>query len=62
MSLIDPVTSVLSGPHKFVNPEVEIIQQTALITLKLLAKLLASKRPDVFKPVSHFIVYYIRIK
>lgn len=52
LALIDPVTSVLSGPHKFVNPEVEVIHQTALITLKLLAKLLAYKRPDVFKPVS----------
>ncbi|OXU28122.1 hypothetical protein TSAR_002629 [Trichomalopsis sarcophagae] len=51
LGLIEPITSVLSGPHKFVNPEVEVIQQTALITLKLLAKVLASKRPDVFKPI-----------
>lgn len=61
MALIDPITSVLSGPHKFVNPEVEVIQQTALITLKLLAKVLASKRPDVFKPVSHLTFNGIKI-
>ncbi|KAJ8670534.1 hypothetical protein QAD02_001793 [Eretmocerus hayati] len=51
MAFIDPIKSLLSGPRKFVNPDVEVIQQTALITLKLLAKLLASKHPDVFKSV-----------
>ena len=51
IALIDPITSVLNGPHKIVNPEMEIIQQTALITLKLLAKLLAPKHPNLFKPV-----------
>jgi U3 small nucleolar RNA-associated protein 10 len=54
---IDPIIKVLSGPHKFVNSEIEIIQQTALITLKLLAKLLASAHANVFKPVSiHFYI------
>ncbi|XP_011505568.1 PREDICTED: HEAT repeat-containing protein 1 [Ceratosolen solmsi marchali] len=48
---IDPITKVLGGPHKCVNSEVEIIQQTALITLKLLAKLLASTHPNIFKPI-----------
>ncbi|XP_014204224.1 HEAT repeat-containing protein 1 [Copidosoma floridanum] len=51
MTLVEPVMGILGGPHKFVNPEVELIQQTALITLKLMAKLLASDRPSEFKPI-----------
>ena len=61
MALIDPITKVLNGPHKFVNPEIEIIQQTALITLKLVAKLLAPKYPGVFKPVSNKLLFDISI-
>lgn len=52
LAFMEPITNVLDGPNKFVNPDVEIMQQTALITLKLLAKLLAPQYPDVFKPVS----------
>lgn len=56
LAFMDPITKVLDGPNKFVNPEVEVMQQTALISLKLLAKLLAPQYPDVFKPVSSKII------
>ncbi|XP_058792928.1 HEAT repeat-containing protein 1 homolog [Phymastichus coffea] len=51
LNLIGPITNLLQGPHKFANPELEVVQQTALITLKLLAKLLASQNPYIFKPI-----------
>ena len=52
LTLMDPLVKVFGGPNKFVNPELETIQQTALISLKLLAKLLANENPEIFKPVN----------
>lgn len=53
LSLIEPLAD--SFKIKVENQEHEIIQQTVLISLKLLAKLLATDRPAVFKPVRIFI-------
>lgn len=61
LAFMDPITKVLAEHNKLVNPEVDIMQQTALITLKLLAKLLAPQYPDVFKPVSFNIRFNIII-
>lgn len=53
LKLVKPVMGIFGGPNKFINPEIELIQQTALITLKLLAKLMAYDRREDFKPVSY---------
>lgn len=53
LSLIEPLADFFKV--KVENQEQEIIQQTVLISLKLLAKLLAVNRPAVFRPVRIFI-------
>ncbi|XP_071648303.1 HEAT repeat-containing protein 1 [Temnothorax longispinosus] len=49
LSLIEPLADFLEG--KIENQEQEVVQQTVLISLKLLAKLLATSHPAVFKPI-----------
>ncbi|KAL0099405.1 hypothetical protein PUN28_020146 [Cardiocondyla obscurior] len=49
LNLIEPLTDFLEV--KIENQEQEIVQQTVLISLKLLAKLLATDRPAVFRPI-----------
>ncbi|KAI4480692.1 hypothetical protein M0802_014164, partial [Mischocyttarus mexicanus] len=51
LNLIDSLLDVIDINVKSENQESEIVQQTVLITFKLLAKLLASKHPMVFKPI-----------
>ena len=52
LSLMDTFTDLLKTPKKLVNPEMEIIQQMVLISIKLLAKFLAAEHPENFLPVS----------
>lgn len=54
LSLMELFKDVLRGPSRLVNQEIEIIQQTVLISIKLLAKFLAAEHPENFKPVSFF--------
>lgn len=54
LNLMDSFSGILKGPHKLVSQEMEIIQQTALISIKLLAKFLAAEHPANFKPVIKF--------
>ncbi|XP_014226389.1 HEAT repeat-containing protein 1 [Trichogramma pretiosum] len=49
--LMQPIKAVFEENQKSPSPEMEHIQQTALISLKLLAKLLAGKHPEDFKSV-----------
>ncbi|XP_076648122.1 HEAT repeat containing 1 homolog l(2)k09022 [Halictus rubicundus] len=51
MSLIEPLLEIIQTKTKSETQEQEIVQQTVLITLKLLAKLLAADNPTVFKPI-----------
>jgi len=56
LSLIKPLTDFFKVENqvKVENQEQEIVQQTVLISLKLLTKLLAIDRPAVFRPVRIF--------
>ncbi|KYN42476.1 HEAT repeat-containing protein 1 [Trachymyrmex septentrionalis] len=51
LSLIKPLTDFFKVEVKVENQEQEIVQQTVLISLKLLTKLLAIDRPAVFRPI-----------
>lgn len=55
MDLIKPLANFLNARQKDKNQEQEIVLQTALISLKLLAKLLAVDYPNIFIPVRIFI-------
>lgn len=55
LSLIKPLSDFFDVEVKVENQEQEIIQQTVLISLKLLGKLLAVDHPAVFRPVRVFI-------
>ena len=52
LTLIDSLLQIIPAKEKSETQEQEIVQQTVLITIKLLAKLLASEHPILFKPVS----------
>lgn len=54
LSLIKPLTDFFNVEIKVENQEQEIVQQTVLISLKLLTKLLAIDRPAIFRPVRTF--------
>ncbi|XP_018045591.1 PREDICTED: HEAT repeat-containing protein 1 [Atta colombica] len=51
LSLIKPLTDFFKVEVKVESQEQEIVQQTVLISLKLLTKLLAIDRPAVFRPI-----------
>ncbi|KAG5324840.1 HEAT1 protein, partial [Pseudoatta argentina] len=51
LSLVKPLTDFFKVEVKVENQEQEIVQQTVLISLKLLTKLLAIDRPTVFRPI-----------
>ncbi|XP_036142553.1 HEAT repeat-containing protein 1 [Monomorium pharaonis] len=51
LSLIKPLADFFDVDVKVENQEQEIIQQTVLISLKLLGKLLAVDHPAVFRPI-----------
>lgn len=54
LSLIKSLMNFLDIEVKVETQEQEIVQQTVLISLKLLAKLLAIDHPTVFKPVQFY--------
>ncbi|XP_043288104.1 HEAT repeat-containing protein 1 [Venturia canescens] len=53
LPVVDSLREIVDNSRKgkIFSPELEIIQQTALISLKLMAKLLATDNPGHFKPV-----------
>ncbi|XP_076758858.1 HEAT repeat containing 1 homolog l(2)k09022 [Xylocopa sonorina] len=51
LGFIESLLKIVQTKAKFESQEQEVVQQTALITLKLLAKLLASEHPTLFKPI-----------
>ncbi|KAG6798194.1 HEAT repeat-containing protein 1 isoform X3 [Apis mellifera caucasica] len=52
LTLIDSLLQIIPAKEKSETQEQEIVQQTVLITIKLLAKLLASEHPILFKPIN----------
>ncbi|XP_057330198.1 HEAT repeat-containing protein 1 homolog [Microplitis mediator] len=62
ITLIDPLLQIVGKHGKMLSQEMEVVQQTSLITLKLLAKLLASEHPDQFKPVLELSTEYMAAK
>lgn len=58
LNLIEFLMFFLDSREKAETQEEEIVQQTVLISLKLLAKLLATDHPAVFKPV-YILIHYI---
>ena len=59
--IIQPVLEMASYQGKMMSPELEIVQQTSLITLKFLAKVLAADNPTLFHPVSLHIFYCLGV-
>lgn len=59
-SLVNIIKTV--DPESCGETEQELIQQTALLSLKLLIKLLASKNPDKFTSILEFIIDLIKNK
>lgn len=62
LKLIDPLLKIVSKHGKMLSLELEIIQQTSLITLKLLAKNLATEYPTKFKPVLDLTTEFMKNK
>ncbi|XP_051158147.1 HEAT repeat-containing protein 1 [Leptopilina boulardi] len=60
LSLMDSFLDILKGPHKLLSQEMEIIQQTALISIKLLAKFLATEHPQNFKPILELTINLVK--
>ncbi|XP_043266082.1 HEAT repeat-containing protein 1 [Colletes gigas] len=62
LNLIESLLNVIDARVKSETQEQEIVQQTVLITLKLLAKLLATEHPTVFKPILEMTTKLLRTK
>ncbi|XP_063979468.1 HEAT repeat-containing protein 1 [Diachasmimorpha longicaudata] len=62
LTLVDSLLEIICHQGKVLNQETEVIQQTALITLKLLAKFLASDNPEKFKPVLEAAIELLKTK
>ncbi|XP_015119212.1 HEAT repeat-containing protein 1 [Diachasma alloeum] len=62
LTLVGSLLETISLQGKVLNQETEVIQQTALITLKLLAKFLASDNPEKFKPVLEIAIEFLKTK
>ncbi|XP_044012247.1 HEAT repeat-containing protein 1 [Aphidius gifuensis] len=62
LTLIIPLLQIISKRGKILSQEVENIQQTSLITLKLLAKNLAQENPAYFKPVLELTTEFLKKK
>nr|XP_034175529.1 HEAT repeat-containing protein 1 [Osmia lignaria]XP_034175531.1 HEAT repeat-containing protein 1 [Osmia lignaria]XP_034175532.1 HEAT repeat-containing protein 1 [Osmia lignaria] len=62
LSLIESLLKLIEPKAKYETQEQEIIQQTVLITLKLLAKLLATEHPAVFKPILEMTTELLRTR
>ncbi|XP_029164682.1 HEAT repeat-containing protein 1 [Nylanderia fulva] len=62
LSLIKSLINFLDTEMKIESQEQEIVQQTALISLKLLAKLLAVDHPAIFKPILDMTTELLRSK
>ncbi|XP_076243832.1 HEAT repeat containing 1 homolog l(2)k09022 [Calliopsis andreniformis] len=62
LSLIESLLTITEARVKAETQEQEIVQQTVLITLKLLAKLLATEHPAVFKPILEMTTELLRTR
>ncbi|KAK2580959.1 hypothetical protein KPH14_006024 [Odynerus spinipes] len=62
LELIGSLLEVIDVNVKSESQEGEVVQQTVLITLKLLAKLLAREHPDVFKPILEMTTELLRTR
>ncbi|XP_053983600.1 HEAT repeat-containing protein 1 [Hylaeus volcanicus] len=62
LSLIGSLVKLIEPRTKSETQEQEIVQQTILITLKLLAKLLATEHPTVFKPILEMTTELLRTR
>ncbi|KOC65167.1 HEAT repeat-containing protein 1 [Habropoda laboriosa] len=62
LDLIEPLLMVIPTRVKSEVQEQEIVQQTVLITLKLLAKLLATEHSSVFKPILEMTTELLRTR
>ncbi|XP_017876283.1 HEAT repeat-containing protein 1 isoform X2 [Ceratina calcarata] len=62
LGLIESLLNVMQAKAKPESQEQEIVQQTVLITLKLLAKLLATEHPTVFKPILEMATEFLKTK
>ncbi|XP_031838490.1 HEAT repeat containing 1 homolog l(2)k09022 [Nomia melanderi] len=62
LSLIEPLLKFIQARARSETQEQEIVQQTVLITLKLLAKLLAPENPTMFKPILEMTTELLKTK
>ncbi|XP_074109460.1 HEAT repeat containing 1 homolog l(2)k09022 [Cotesia typhae] len=62
MTLVKHLMEIVGKHGRMLSQEMEVVQQTALITLKLLAKLLAFEHPEEFKPVLTLTTEYMSAK
>ncbi|CAK9799391.1 HEAT repeat-containing protein 1 [Anthophora quadrimaculata] len=62
LNLMEPLLKNIPSKVKPEVQEQEIVQQTVLITLKLLAKLLATEHPAVFKPILEMTTKLLRTR
>ncbi|KAG7207619.1 hypothetical protein KM043_009240 [Ampulex compressa] len=62
LGLIETLIDLLQMNVKFESQEQEVVQQTVLITFKLLAKLLGTEHPAVFKPILEMTTELLRTK
>lgn len=63
LAMITPTLAILKGlESKELNPDEEIVIQTALLTLKLLVKILAYENPEKFIQILNYITGLIRFK
>ncbi|XP_034937507.1 HEAT repeat-containing protein 1 [Chelonus insularis] len=62
LKLIDPLIKIIKKQGMILSQEMDVIQQTALITLKLLAKYLAPDYPDKFKSILEITTEFMKVK
>lgn len=65
LSLLDPLLDIIKtidskdvSPYEIAAQELEMNQQTALLSLKLLTRMMASENPEPFKPVLDTVTEY----
>ncbi|XP_024935549.1 HEAT repeat-containing protein 1 isoform X2 [Cephus cinctus] len=62
LSTIDAIVRIVEEQDKTKSSDYEVIQQTALISLKLLAKSLATDHPNTFKPILELSTELVRTR
>ncbi|EFN88053.1 HEAT repeat-containing protein 1 [Harpegnathos saltator] len=62
LGLIEHLICFVNAEEKIESQEYELVQQTTLVSLKLLAKLLATDHPNVFKPILEMTTELLRSK